>query len=130
VANTAPPSIRSSTRFAPRVSQWSSTIDGALHGTGVRGPVKETMRGPVGVGPVLGVIGVIGELDELGETVVGVVVVTVDVVEAPSEVAVDELVDPDDGRLECRLLLLHAVRSTTTVTIATESSRGRRTPRS
>jgi hypothetical protein len=88
------------------------------------------MRGPLGVGPVLGVIGVIGELDELGETAVGVEVVTVDVVEAPSEVAVDELVDPDDGRLECRLLLLHAVRSTTTVTIATESSRGRRTPRS
>jgi len=70
---------------------------GALHGTGVGGPVNERMRGPVRVGPVLGVV---GELDEFGERVVGVEVLTVGVVEVAGDVAADVLVDRDFGRLE------------------------------
>ena len=48
--------MRSSTRFAPLVSQCSSTCVGALHRTGVGGPVNETMRGPVAPGLVLAVL--------------------------------------------------------------------------
>ena len=128
-ASTVPPLTRSSTRIAPCVSQWSSTLVGALHWTGVGGPLNETMRGPVGLGTVF------AGVDELGGTVVGFeVVLAGDVVELPRdgpgaelrEVTVDVVVDVGDRRLE-EWLLPHAAGSTTAVTIASEARRGRRT---
>lgn len=92
---------------------------GALHSTGVGGPVNETMRGPDGGAAGLVVVG-----EELGGTVDGVeVVLAVDVVEA----AVDGVVVVGGGLDES---LLHAVSRTTAAIVASEASRRRRIRRS
>ncbi|MDQ1509800.1 MAG: hypothetical protein QOG50_1644 [Actinomycetota bacterium] len=94
---------------------------GALHGTGVGGPVSETIRGPSSAETVLVVAGA-----ALGGTVVGA---DVEVATEVVEVATDVVVDARAGRFEWPLLL-HAVSTTTAAIIVTEPSRGRRTPRS
>jgi hypothetical protein len=84
----------SSTRVAPRVVHFSSTIVGALHSTGDVGPVNVSMctvdeRGPVVV-PREEVRGaVLADVDEVD--VVAVVRATVVEVVAPDDVLVDRL---------------------------------------
>ena len=114
--------MRSVTARAPRVSQCSSTLVGALHWTGVVGPVSVRMRGPPSADTEVVVPGF-----EVGFTVGGAErVVATEVVEV---VALDVVVEERDGPFESSLLL-HAVGSTSAAVIAIEASRGRRTQRS
>jgi hypothetical protein len=94
---------------------------GALQGTGVDGPVSETMRGPWSAETVLVVPGT-----ELGRVVVAA---EVEVVTEVVDVAVAVVVDARVGGFAW-LLLLHAVSTTTAAIIVTEPTRGRRMQRS
>jgi hypothetical protein len=121
VAKIGSRSMRSVTLAAPLVAQRSSTLVGALHGTGVAGPVSVTTFGPPSA--------------ETG-TDGGGTVVRVEVVVREVEDVVDELVDacftvvvdtPDGGPPG---LLLHALSTGSATIIAIDPTRGRRTQRS
>ena len=116
-------SMRSVTLAAPLVAQCSSTLVGALHGTGVFGPVSVTIFGPPRA--------------ETG-TDGGAAVVRVEVVVREVEAVVDELVDacftvvvdtPVAGPPGL-LPVLHALSTGSATIIAIDPTRRRRTQRS
>jgi hypothetical protein len=115
--------MRSVTLAAPLVVQCSSTLVGALHGTGVAGPVSVTIFGPPsaetgtdGCGTVVGL-----------EVVVRAVEAVVDdLVDVGFTVVVDTPVGGPPGLL----LLLHALSTGSAAIIAIEATRRRRTQRS
>jgi hypothetical protein len=113
--------MRRITVVAPRVSQCSATLVGALHSTGSGGPISDTMRGPPSAETVLVVAGT--------ETRGRLLGVDVDAAIEVVEMALDVDVDAREGRFG-GLLLLQAVGTATATIIVSEATRGRRTPRS
>lgn len=114
----------SDTRSAPRVSHTIRTLVGALHRTGVRGPMSDTKRGPgAGGDEVVVVEGRLG----------GVVV---DAGDVPVVELTGAVVEDVGGGPLAWLLLLHAARSITAPIVADavirayEVIRARRTLRS
>jgi hypothetical protein len=114
--------MRSVTLVAPVASQCSSTLVGALHCTGVRGPVSVTIFGPPsadtgtdGGGAVVGLEVVVRGVEDVVDELVDVVLAVV----------VDTPVGGPPG-----LLLLHPLNTGSAAIIAIEPSRSRRTQRS
>ena len=106
---------------APRVSQCSAMLVGALHCTGTGGPISETMRGP----PSADTVVVVGGTELRGTVVGSDVEVAIEVV----ELALDVVVEARDGRRESSLLL-QAAGTTNAAIITRQANRGRRTRRS
>jgi hypothetical protein len=109
----------SDTRSAPEVSHSMRTLVGALHSTGVRGPVSDTNRGPGEAG-----VGAVVVEEELGGAVLDSGAGPVVVVELAGAVV------EEAGAFAWGLLLLHAARSITRASAVSGTRRGRRTLRS
>src|SRR5437763_699024 len=110
VAKMGSRSMRSVTLEAPLVAQCSSTLVGALHGTGVAGPVSVTIFGPPSAETGTDGGGAVARV----EVVVGRVEAVVDeLVDAVLTVVVDTPVGGPPG-----LLLLHALSTGSATIIA------------
>jgi hypothetical protein len=109
------------TAAAPRVSQCSAMLVGALHCTGTGGPISEMMRGP----PSADTVVVVGGTELRGTVVDADVEVEIEVV----ELALDVVVEAREGRFESSLLL-QAAGTTNAAIITRQANRGRRTRRS
>jgi len=108
------------TSEVPEVTQCSCTLVGALHRTGVGGPVSVRMRGPLSAETGT----------DVGGTVVGArIVVVVEDVEVV-EVVADGDVDVEEVEALLDAPLLHALSTTSIAIVVIEASRGRRTQRS